>query len=64
MTPERWSQVKTLLERALARPSHEREEFLRHACGNDEDLYDEVAASRGGTCCRSRFAKSSRNRAL
>jgi serine/threonine protein kinase len=43
MTPERWSQVKMLLERALARPSHEREEFLRHACGKDEDLYAEVA---------------------
>jgi serine/threonine protein kinase len=42
MTPERWSQVKTLLERALSRPAHEREEFLRHACGTDGDLYAEV----------------------
>jgi hypothetical protein len=43
MTPERWSQVKSLLERALARPKHEREEYLRHACAGDEDLYEEVA---------------------
>src|SRR5688572_13556043 len=43
MTPERWSQVKNLLERALSRPRHEREEYLRHAAGADEDLYDEVA---------------------
>src|SRR5919107_3610686 len=43
MTPERWSQVKSLLERALARPRHEREEYLRHACAGDEDLYEEVA---------------------
>jgi serine/threonine protein kinase len=43
MTPERWSQVKNLLERALSRPRHEREEYLRHAAGTDEDLYDEVA---------------------
>jgi serine/threonine protein kinase len=43
MTPERWSQVKNLLERALSRPRHEREEYLRHAAGEDEDLYSEVA---------------------
>ena len=43
MTPERWSQVKNLLERALSRPRHEREEYLRHAAGTDDDLYDEVA---------------------
>ncbi|HYP06210.1 MAG TPA: serine/threonine-protein kinase, partial [Bryobacteraceae bacterium] len=43
MTPERWSQVKNLLERALSRPRHEREEYLRHAAGDDQDLYEEVA---------------------
>ena len=48
MSPERWSQVKTLLERVLARPAHEREEFLRHAALGDDELYDEVSAS-----CRS-----------
>jgi hypothetical protein len=42
MSPGRWSQVKTLLERVLARPVHEREEFLRHACAGDQALYDEV----------------------
>ena len=43
MTPERWSQVKTLLDRALARPAHERDIFLRRACGKDEELYAEVS---------------------
>src|SRR5436190_3876396 len=42
MSPERWSQVKALLERVLARPAHEREEFLRHSCLGDSELYDEV----------------------
>ena len=42
MSPERWSQVRTLLERVLARPHHEREEFLRHRCAGDDDLYNEV----------------------
>ena len=48
MSPGRSSQVKTLLERVLARPVHEREEFLRHACAGDQELYDEVSASRRG----------------
>lgn len=44
MTPERWSQVKNLLDRALARRPEEREEYLRHACGDDQDLYNEVSS--------------------
>ncbi len=42
MSPERWSQVKSLLDRALARPEHERQEFLRQACSGDAELYAEV----------------------
>ena len=44
MDPERWKQVDSLLQQALERPLEEREAFLRHACGGDFVLRDEVHA--------------------
>ncbi len=42
MDPERWKQVDDLLQSALARPSAEREAFLRQVCEGDEALEREV----------------------
>ncbi len=42
MHPERWSQIEELFERTLERGSSERLAFLRDACGDDTELYDEV----------------------
>src|SRR5262245_51551801 len=42
MTPERWQQVKTLLERALEREAKERAAFLDAACADDAELRREV----------------------
>ncbi len=42
MDPERWKQVDDLLQSALARPPAERDAFLRHVCGGDEVLEQEV----------------------
>jgi serine/threonine protein kinase/Flp pilus assembly protein TadD len=36
--------VMTLMEGALARPPAERDEYLRHGCGSDTALYEEVAS--------------------
>jgi len=44
MTPERWRQIKGLLESALERTSHEREAFLADACAGDLELRAEVDA--------------------
>ena len=38
MTPERWRQIKALLESALERTGHEREAFLDDACAGDPEL--------------------------
>ncbi len=42
MDPERWNQVDKLLVSALDRPAAEREAFLRHACGADQELARDV----------------------
>lgn len=42
MTPERWRQLKSLLQTALERPSEERAKFLAEACDEDEDLRQQV----------------------
>ena len=42
MDNERWNHVDKLLQSALDRPAAERDVFLRHACGGDEQLEQEV----------------------
>ena len=42
MQAERWKQVDSLLQSALDRPPGERDEFIRGACGSDENLAREV----------------------
>src|SRR5580692_8028216 len=42
MDSDRWKQVDGLLQAVLERPAEERDAFLRHACGADEDLEREV----------------------
>jgi Tol biopolymer transport system component/predicted Ser/Thr protein kinase len=42
MDPDRWKQVDSLLQAALARPVAERDAFLRHACAGDAELEREV----------------------
>lgn len=42
MTPERWQQIDSLLQAALAHDSGERTDFLMQACADDENLRTEV----------------------
>lgn len=42
VTPERWEEVDKLFEEASAVPPHTRGAFLRHACGEDHLLREEV----------------------
>jgi serine/threonine protein kinase/Tfp pilus assembly protein PilF len=42
MDSERWNQVDKLLQSALDRDAAERDAFVRHACGGDEQLEIEV----------------------
>jgi serine/threonine-protein kinase len=42
VTPERWNEVKKVLEEALDRPAAERAAFLTSTCGEDDDLHREV----------------------
>ena len=42
MQPERWKQVEALFEAAQQQPAEQRGEFLRRACGADEELRAEV----------------------
>ena len=44
MTPERWQQIKTLLESALDRDPLERDAFLDKACAGDHGLRSQVVA--------------------
>src|SRR5579871_521633 len=44
MTRERWGQIKSAFEAALARPVAEREECIRSLCGTDSELESEVKA--------------------
>ncbi len=42
MTPERWQQVKQILDRAAACPEDRRRALVEEACGDDEELRREV----------------------
>ena len=42
MTPERWQQVKQIVQSAIARPPSERDGFISQACANDPDLRSQV----------------------
>src|SRR5437016_1246015 len=42
MKPERWQKVEELYHAALERPAESRADFLRSACGDNQELYDEV----------------------
>jgi serine/threonine protein kinase len=42
MDPERWPQVKEILDAAIQRPPEERAAFLAAACSDDQALYGEV----------------------
>ena len=44
MTPERLRQIEELYHAACERPGQEREAFLTHACGSDEELRQRVQA--------------------
>ncbi len=44
MNPERWQKIEFLFEEALKLSPSQREEFLKKECGNDLELYDEVAS--------------------
>jgi serine/threonine protein kinase len=42
MNNDRWNQVDQLLQSALDVPAGERDDYLRHACGGDQRLEDDV----------------------
>ena len=42
MTPQRYSQVKSLFQLVLEQPRESRPAFLERACGADRDLYNQV----------------------
>jgi eukaryotic-like serine/threonine-protein kinase len=42
MTPERWKKVEAIFTAALAFEAGEREDFVRRACANDEELQKQV----------------------
>src|SRR5215210_5084711 len=42
MNPDRWKQIDSLMQAALARQRDERDAFLRPVCVNDDDLEREV----------------------
>ena len=42
MTPERWQQVKSVLEEVLEKPSDARQQFLAENCAGDSELVREV----------------------
>src|SRR5580765_2778709 len=42
MNPERWQQVKQLLDQAIAFDAAERPSFLERQCGTDSELRSEV----------------------
>src|ERR1043166_3129688 len=44
MTPERWQQIKALLDSALERDFHQQTAFLDEACAGDAALRAEVEA--------------------
>jgi hypothetical protein len=42
MTPERWQQIKSILEDALETPLQERSAFLDQACSDDAEMRKEL----------------------
>lgn len=42
MNPERWNRIQSLFEKALELDPSARENFLKHECGDDKELFDEV----------------------
>ncbi|MEM7583903.1 MAG: serine/threonine-protein kinase [Acidobacteriota bacterium] len=44
MTPQRWRQIQELFHQLLTLPIGERQQALRDACGDDQDLEERVAA--------------------
>ena len=42
MTPERWLQVKQIVQSAIERPPSERDDFISQACADDADLCSQV----------------------
>ncbi|MBN1855084.1 MAG: serine/threonine protein kinase [Pirellulales bacterium] len=42
MTPERWQQVRDVVDRALELPAHERQAFIKSASGSDAELRAEA----------------------
>ena len=48
MTPERWRQVKAVVQEALARPAPARTAFVAEACGDDAALRAEVESLLAG----------------
>ena len=48
MTPERWEQIRDVLEKALELAPGERSAFLNRACSSDQSLRQEKTASRSG----------------
>src|ERR1043165_3093898 len=64
MTPERWQQIKAVLEEALERDPHERESFLDEACGGDSELRVEVEALIDSHARSGDFIESPANKVL
>ncbi len=46
MDPERWKRIDQILKQAQSQPSGSLESFLKEACSDDRDLFDEVALPR------------------
>jgi hypothetical protein len=44
MTPELWQRLKPLFHEAMELPNGERSRFIAEACGNDDELREELAA--------------------
>ncbi|HEX5703525.1 MAG TPA: protein kinase [Pyrinomonadaceae bacterium] len=44
MNPDNWPKVKEIFDQALARPAGERAAFVRDACGDDQELRQEVVS--------------------
>jgi eukaryotic-like serine/threonine-protein kinase len=44
MSPERWKKVEAIFNAALAFDSGEREDFVRRACGDDQELFNQVVS--------------------
>jgi hypothetical protein len=60
MTPERWQQIRDVLEKAMESPPGERSAYLRQACSSDPSLRQEVEALLGASEeVRSSFLQSS-----